>query len=98
MPITSDSPADRHEADSLGEARPTPTWRTPSPGAPAGGSSSGPPTPRGGQDSSVAAINQAVQEHSAWVRPLQDEIARGIVGQKYLIDRLLGGLLTNGHL
>ncbi|MFH1066885.1 MAG: AAA family ATPase, partial [bacterium] len=46
----------------------------------------------------VSAINDAVQEASAWVRPLQQEIGRVIVGQKYLIDRLMVGMIANGHL
>ncbi len=33
----------------------------------------------------------------AWIRPLRTEIAKVIVGQTYLIDRLLVGLLANGH-
>jgi MoxR-like ATPase len=42
-------------------------------------------------------ITRQVQENSHWIAPLQKEIARVVVGQKYLIDRLLIGLLTNGH-
>ncbi|MEO7934431.1 MAG: MoxR family ATPase [Chthoniobacterales bacterium] len=42
-------------------------------------------------------ITRQVQEHSHWIAPLQKEIGRVVVGQKYLIDRLLIGLLTNGH-
>jgi hypothetical protein len=34
----------------------------------------------------------------AWVTPLRQEIARVIVGQTHLIDRLLVGLVTNGHI
>jgi MoxR-like ATPase len=47
---------------------------------------------------SIQAINESVQRTSSWVRPLQQEIGRVIVGQKYLIDRLLVGLLANGHI
>jgi MoxR-like ATPase len=39
----------------------------------------------------------AVSASSAWIRPLQQEMARVIVGQKHLLDRLLIALLTNGH-
>jgi MoxR-like ATPase len=39
-----------------------------------------------------------VQRASAWVRPLEQEISRVIVGQKMLIDRLLVGILSNGHI
>jgi MoxR-like ATPase len=51
-----------------------------------------------GQNASIQAITQNVQANSHWVRPLQDEIGRVIVGQNYLINRLLVGLLANGHL
>lgn len=47
---------------------------------------------------SIQAINESVQRTSTWVRPLQQEIGRVIVGQKYLIDRLLVGLIGNGHI
>jgi MoxR-like ATPase len=44
------------------------------------------------------AVRDAVQKHSAWVRPLRQEIAQVIVGQERLIERLLVGLLANGHI
>jgi MoxR-like ATPase len=43
------------------------------------------------------ATRETVAANSAWIRPLQEEIARVIVGQRHLIDRLLVALLTNGH-
>jgi MoxR-like ATPase len=46
---------------------------------------------------SLASTTEAVKEASAWVYPLRQEIARVIVGQKYLIDRLLIALIANGH-
>jgi MoxR-like ATPase len=46
----------------------------------------------------IEAINEAVRQTSAWVAPLRQEIARVLVGQKHLVDRLLVGLVTNGHL
>jgi MoxR-like ATPase len=42
-------------------------------------------------------INQRVKEAAAWVPSLEAEIGKVIVGQKYLIDRLIVGLLANGH-
>jgi MoxR-like ATPase len=45
----------------------------------------------------IAAINEAVQEASAFVRPLFSEIGKVIVGQTYLVERLVIGLLANGH-
>ncbi len=55
-------------------------------------------TPSAGQNASIQAITQNVQATSGWVRPLQQEIGRVIVGQNYLVNRLLIGLLANGHL
>jgi MoxR-like ATPase len=43
------------------------------------------------------AARETVADNSTWVRPLQQEIARVIVGQRHLLDRLLIALLTNGH-
>src|SRR4029434_11099306 len=48
--------------------------------------------------SSTTEITQQVKETSTWIKPLQDEIARVVVGQRYLVDGLLVGLLTNGHI
>ena len=42
-------------------------------------------------------ITNRVKEHSAWVEGLQREVAKVVVGQRYLIEGLLVGLLTNGH-
>ena len=39
----------------------------------------------------------AIMQASAWVAPLRAEIARVLVGQGALVDRLLVALLTNGH-
>ena len=48
-------------------------------------------------DAAMRAGRETVLENSTWVAPLQTEIARVIVGQKHLLDRLLVALLTNGH-
>lgn len=45
----------------------------------------------------VTAINEKVKEASSFLEGLVSEIEKVIVGQKYLIDRLLVGLLANGH-
>ena len=39
--------------------------------------------------STTQELTQAVQEHSQWITPLQAELGRVVVGQKYLVDRLL---------
>jgi MoxR-like ATPase len=48
-------------------------------------------------DAALRAAREAVLENSTWIAPLQLEMARVIVGQKHLLDRLLVALLTNGH-
>src|SRR6478735_8619562 len=45
----------------------------------------------------ISAINNAVAESSAFVRPLFGEIGKVIIGQTYLVERLVIGLLANGH-
>ena len=45
----------------------------------------------------IAAINEQVKRESEFVRALAGEISKVIVGQKYLIERLLIGLLADGH-
>ncbi len=45
----------------------------------------------------IAAINEQVKRESEFVRQLTGEIGKVIVGQKYLIERLLVGLLADGH-
>jgi MoxR-like ATPase len=45
----------------------------------------------------ISAINAAVQESSAFIRPLFNEIGKVVIGQSYLVERLTIGLLANGH-
>ncbi|HWI57189.1 MAG TPA: AAA family ATPase, partial [Bacillota bacterium] len=42
-------------------------------------------------------LNEQVQQAAAWITKLRGEISQVIVGQEQLIDRLLVGLLANGH-
>jgi MoxR-like ATPase len=46
----------------------------------------------------ITAINERVKEESAFVHNLVSEIEKVIVGQKYLIERLIIALLANGHI
>ena len=55
------------------------------------------PSPAG-PNANIQAINEEVRNASAWVTPLRQQIGRVIVGQHNLVDRLLIGLVTNGHL
>jgi MoxR-like ATPase len=47
---------------------------------------------------STQEITQEVQTLGQWIPTLREEVSHVVVGQKYLIDRLLLGLLANGHL
>jgi len=45
----------------------------------------------------ITAINAEVQRAAAFVQPLLAEMNKVIVGQRYLVERLIIGLLANGH-
>ena len=42
-------------------------------------------------------LKEQVAETNAWIAKLRAEIAHVIVGQEQLVERLLVGLLANGH-
>src|SRR5438128_1850906 len=42
-------------------------------------------------------LKEQVAQTSAWIKTLREEIAHVIVGQEQLVERLLVGLLANGH-
>ncbi|MFB0939268.1 MAG: MoxR-like ATPase [Candidatus Azotimanducaceae bacterium] len=46
----------------------------------------------------IRAINEKIEKESAFVDLLVMEMSKVIVGQKYMIERLLIGLLGNGHI
>ena len=46
----------------------------------------------------INTINRKAQEESAFLTTLYSEIGKGIIGQRYLIERQLICLLTDGHL
>ena len=46
----------------------------------------------------IKAINERIQKESAFVDLLTMEINKVIVGQKHMVERLLIGLLANGHI
>src|SRR6266850_1756633 len=45
----------------------------------------------------IKSLNERIQRESAFVELLQMEIGKIIVGQKPMVERLLIGLLSNGH-
>ena len=45
----------------------------------------------------IKVLNERIQRESAFVDLLQMEVSKVIIGQKYMVERLLIGLLSNGH-
>ncbi len=45
----------------------------------------------------VKVVNELVQRESAFVDRLLSEVSRVIVGQRYMVERIMIGLLTGGH-
>jgi MoxR-like ATPase len=46
----------------------------------------------------IQEINRKVKDESAFVQQLVGEVHKAIIGQKYMVERLLIGLLTRGHI
>jgi MoxR-like ATPase len=46
----------------------------------------------------IKAINEKVERESAFVEKIVNEVSKVIVGQNYMVERLLIGLLANGHI
>jgi MoxR-like ATPase len=46
----------------------------------------------------IQKITESVKAGSKWLNPLRYELKKVIIGQDYLLDRLLVGLLTGGHI
>lgn len=46
----------------------------------------------------IKEINERIHHESAFVEILHHEVGKKIIGQRYMLDRLLIGLLANGHL
>jgi len=45
----------------------------------------------------IRELNEKIQYQSMFIDRLRDEVGRVIVGQHYMLDRLMIGLLSNGH-
>lgn len=46
----------------------------------------------------IRQLNEKIQYEAVFVEKLRAELAKVIVGQQYMVDRLLIGLLSNGHI
>jgi len=49
-------------------------------------------------DTGISIINEKVHKESSFVEALFMEMEKVIVGQRYMLERMLVGLLTNGHI
>ena len=49
-------------------------------------------------DFDISAVNERIAKESAFIDDLLTEIGKVVVGQKYMIERLLVGLLGDGHI
>lgn len=49
-------------------------------------------------DSNIEAINKKVAQESAFIKKIFSGLEEVIVGQRYLLERLLVGLMANGHM
>jgi len=45
----------------------------------------------------VAEVTERIQQESAFVDSIMNEVGKVLVGQRYMLERLLIGLLTDGH-
>lgn len=46
----------------------------------------------------ITALNEKIKQESAFIELLQTEISKTIIGQKGMVERLIVGLLANGHI
>ncbi len=50
------------------------------------------------QSSEIQELNEKINKESAFIDGLNSEISKTIIGQKYMIERLLIGVLSKGHI
>ena len=48
-------------------------------------------------DIDIQKINKMIEAESVFVEKIKGEMSKVLVGQQYMVERLLIGLLTNGH-
>src|SRR3984885_2111829 len=60
--------------------------------------SSGKVTGSSSYSTDIRALNEMIEKESAFIDLLKMEMDKVIVGQKYMVDRLLIGLLADGHI
>ena len=48
-------------------------------------------------DAGLASVNEQVKASSGFVKSIQNEVGKVVIGQHKLVERLIIGLLSNGH-
>jgi MoxR-like ATPase len=56
-----------------------------------------PKTAAPGPAADIRAMSQLIEDESAFVHEIQSEIGKVVIGQRMMVDRLLIGLLSGGH-
>ncbi|GAB4402687.1 MAG: MoxR family ATPase [Bacteroidia bacterium] len=51
-----------------------------------------------GQPINIAELNEEIKQKSAFIELLREQVGKAIVGQSYMVERLLLGLLSGGHI
>ena len=49
-------------------------------------------------NTNIKELNERIQKESAFVDIINMEMQKVIIGQKHMVERLLVGLLSNGHI
>ena len=49
-------------------------------------------------DAQTEQVEQEIQKHAGWISAVRQQLSLVIVGQEELVDRLLIGLISNGHI
>ena len=49
-------------------------------------------------DAQTEQVEQEIQKHASWINAVRQQLGLVIVGQQALVDRLLIGLVSNGHI
>lgn len=55
------------------------------------------PPPMPSAPAPSTSFSERIEQHSVFIKRIRDEISRVVVGQTYMVERLLIGLVTGGH-
>lgn len=91
--------SDQHNDENIPENPQPASEVTPPPPTPAvSPTNTDQPPATGGAGVDIRALNERIKKESEFIDLLQIELNKVIVGQDYMLERLLVGLLSNGHI